>query len=133
MDIRRTRTCERCRNVVPLEKVRLVPKNNELNMLVCDACVEEMRTSPLSKITNSQSRYVAEQPKVKVANSSSPTQAKYSWSSQKIAPLPTPDYGRYVCTHCNYVFRLDRVKAGLTYGAKCPYCGRSDKIRMKRD
>jgi DNA-directed RNA polymerase subunit RPC12/RpoP len=133
MDIRRTRTCERCRNVVPLEKVRLVPKNNEVNMLVCDACVQELRNAPQSRITNAQSRYVSSTP-TKVVNAAPPmTQKKYSWSSQRVGALPTPDYATYSCAHCNYTFRLDRAKAGLTYGAKCPYCGRTDKIKLKRD
>ncbi|MFH0701477.1 MAG: hypothetical protein V2A62_03495 [Candidatus Woesearchaeota archaeon] len=134
MDIRRTRTCERCRNVVPLEKVRLVPKNNEVNMLVCEACVEELKSAPQSKITNAQSRYVADQSKSKVMNMApAAKQTKYAWTSQRVSALPTPDYARYICTHCNYTFRLDRAKAGLTYGAKCPYCSRTDKIRLRRD
>ncbi len=134
MDIRRTRTCERCRNVVPLEKVRLVPKNNDSNMLVCDACVQELKNAPQSKITNAQSRYVSDQPKGKVVNAApTMTQTKYTWTSQRVSALPTPDYASYTCAHCNYAFRLDRAKAGLTYGAKCPYCGRTDKIKLKKN
>ena len=43
MDIRRTRTCERCQVVVPLDKVRLFPKDREKNILVCDTCCDELK------------------------------------------------------------------------------------------
>lgn len=43
LDIRKTRTCERCKTVVLLEKVRLLPKNNEQNMLLCEPCCNEVK------------------------------------------------------------------------------------------
>ena len=43
LDIRKTRTCERCKTVVLLEKVRLMPKSNEQNMLLCDICCEDVK------------------------------------------------------------------------------------------
>lgn len=42
-DIRKIRTCEKCKNNVPLDKVRFYPKDKEKNILVCDACCEEMK------------------------------------------------------------------------------------------
>lgn len=131
MDIRRTRTCERCRAVVTLDKVRLVPKNDDVNIVVCDACCEELKKTSQSKITNAQSRLYTEQPKTKITNNSA-LQQRYTWSSQRIAPLPAPDYTAYSCTNCNYDFRVDRAKAGLTYGVKCPYCGRQDKLKLQK-
>ncbi|MBI4983486.1 hypothetical protein HZC32_02480 [Candidatus Woesearchaeota archaeon] len=132
MDIRRTRTCERCKNVVPLDKVRLVPKNNEVNLLVCDTCMEELKKVPLtSRITNAQSRLYGEPPRVRITNVAA-NPPKYTWTSQRVAPLPTPEYAQYICTHCDYVFRVDRAKAGITYGVKCPYCGRPDKLRLHK-
>ena len=130
MDIRRTRTCERCKSVVTLDKVRLVPKGNDQNILVCDICMDEMKRSPDSRITNSQSRVYMDQPRSKISNTG---QSRFSSSSQRIVPLPAPEYSKYVCTKCNYVFRVDRVKAGITYGVKCPYCGRNDKLRLYKE
>jgi len=71
-----------------------------------------------------------DQPKVKVSNNG---QSRFGTSSQRIVPLPAPDYSKYTCTKCSYVFRVDRVKAGITYGVKCPYCGRSDKLRLYKE
>ncbi len=49
MDIRKTRTCERCRAVVPLEKVRLVPNpKGEQNLLVCEPCSVEVIKKPVT-------------------------------------------------------------------------------------
>jgi ribosomal protein L37AE/L43A len=128
MDIRRTRTCERCKSVVPLERIRLVPKNNDQNILICDNCMTDLKSTPNSKITNSQSRIYMDAPKEKISN-----QSRFGTSSQRIIPLPAPDYSKYTCTKCSYVFRVDRVKAGITYGVKCPYCGRSDKLRLYKE
>ncbi len=53
MDIRRVRTCEECKAVVPLDRVRLVAKNQETNMVVCDDCdVKLQQTIPRSPIRN---------------------------------------------------------------------------------
>ncbi len=43
LDIRKTRTCERCKSVVLLEKVRLMPKSNDQNTLLCDKCCDEAK------------------------------------------------------------------------------------------
>jgi len=56
MDIRKTRTCERCRTVVLLDKVRLFPKEKDMNILVCENCCEELKEAakPKTMITNSR-------------------------------------------------------------------------------
>lgn len=53
MDIRKTRTCERCRATVPLEKVRFHPKDRGGMMVVCEGCSEELRKPklPASKVS----------------------------------------------------------------------------------
>ena len=43
MDIRKTRTCERCKATVPLNKVLLFSKDDDKNMIVCDKCGEELK------------------------------------------------------------------------------------------
>lgn len=42
MDIRKLRTCERCRASVPLDEVRLFPKEKDKNILVCGKCSQEL-------------------------------------------------------------------------------------------
>ncbi len=51
LDIRKTRTCERCKSVVLLEKVRLLPKNNEQNVLLCEPCCAEVKKNKISLAT----------------------------------------------------------------------------------
>ena len=135
MDMRRTRTCERCKTAVPLDQVRIVPKNNDVNLLVCDNCMTEIkRATPDGRIMGAQSRIYApiDSFKPKITNAPKDNPFKPSASSQRISPLPAPDYAQYTCTKCNYVFKVDRSKAGITYGVKCPYCGRMDKLRLYR-
>lgn len=43
MDIRRSRTCERCKNSIPLSQVRLYPKGQESNVLVCEDCCNKLK------------------------------------------------------------------------------------------
>ena len=104
MDIRKTRTCERCRTVTPLDKVRLFPKDKDINLLVCDKCCEELKE--------------AAKPKTSIINS-------------RIAPLPHPEYASYRCMRCDYAFRVDRAKAGITHNLHCPYCGHSDRLKKE--
>ena len=53
MDIRRVRTCEKCKAVVPLDRVRLVQKDKETNMFICDDCSAKLKqTVPKSPIRN---------------------------------------------------------------------------------
>ncbi|HIG93430.1 TPA: hypothetical protein HA242_02890 [Candidatus Woesearchaeota archaeon] len=104
MDIRKTRTCERCRTVVLLDKVRLFPKEKDMNILVCENCCEELKE--------------AAKPKTMITNS-------------RIAPLPKPEYSNYQCLRCNYSFRVDRSKAGISHNLHCPYCGLPDRLKKE--
>ena len=104
MDIRKTRTCEKCRAVVLLENVRLVPKNKETNLLVCENCCEELK---------------------KVAAKELPLESK-------IAPLLPPELSKYMCRRCDYSFKVDLNKAGVTYNLHCPYCGKNDQLQQGR-
>ena len=50
-DIRKTRTCEKCKAVVPLDKVKLYPKNHDVNLLVCESCCENLKAGIRTDIT----------------------------------------------------------------------------------
>lgn len=101
MDIRRVRTCEQCKTVVPLEKVRLYPKEKgkEGNRLLCVTCCDAL------KQTIKQGP-----PKAPIKNIS-PAQPKI-----------------YRCNRCNYSFRVDLAKVGILHRLSCPYCGKDDRL-----
>lgn len=99
MDIRRVRTCERCKAVVPLERVRLYPKGKDVNVLVCDTCCNELKQT------------VKQGPPKALIKNIPPAQPKL-----------------YRCNRCNYSFRVDQVKVGLLHRLACPYCGKDDRL-----
>ncbi|MBU1112223.1 MAG: hypothetical protein ABIG93_02155 [archaeon] len=103
MEIHRARTCERCKQVIPLNKVRLYPKDKEGNLLVCESCCDELKKA-----------------------------GKGTLVSSKIKPLPPPDYVSYFCSRCNYNFKIDLSKTGITTNLNCPYCGRLDRLEKRR-
>jgi len=104
MDIRKTRTCERCKNVVLLDQVRLYPKGENKNFLVCTGCCEELKKASAGQL-----------PETKVAKVTVPS-----------------SYVKYNCSRCNYVFKADSSKAGLMYNLNCPYCGKADRLEHVR-
>ena len=104
LDIQRGRTCQRCRAVVLLEKIRLFPKPDSTNMLVCNQCCDELKSALKDQTPSLRSN---------------------------IKPLPPADYCSYFCDRCNYLFRVDRAKAGLTHRLHCPYCGKEDRIQKR--
>ena len=99
MDIRKTRTCERCKSVVPLDKVRLFAKDSNTSILICASCDEEFKTRSLPASLGT-----------------------------RITPLPKADYLEYNCDRCRYAFRADKFKADVIYNLHCPYCGKTDKL-----
>ncbi|MBS3170005.1 hypothetical protein J4210_05980 [Candidatus Woesearchaeota archaeon] len=102
-DIRKTRTCERCKNVVPLDQVRLYPKDETRNLLLCEPCCSEVKEQNAGNLMTS-----------------------------KIKPLAPSELINYLCTRCSYRFKADRAKAGVTYNLNCPYCGKNDKLEKMR-
>ena len=100
MDIRKTRTCERCKNVVLLDQVRLYPKSDNKNFLVCVGCCEELKKERGGLIKRD----------LKTKG-------------------PAPILMKYNCTRCNYNFKADNSRAGLTYNLHCPYCGKMDRLQ----
>ncbi|PIZ50915.1 hypothetical protein COY27_05530 [Candidatus Woesearchaeota archaeon CG_4_10_14_0_2_um_filter_33_13] len=100
MDIRKTRTCEKCKAVVTLDKVRLVPKDKDTNSLVCEDCCNAIKNKTAkTPITNTQP-------------------VKNTLGEVKLLS----------CSRCNYSFRIDTIKAGTLHKVFCPYCGKADRL-----
>lgn len=102
MDIRKTRTCERCKGVVLLDQVRLYPKSDNKNFLVCVSCCEELKKASAGQIPSTD------------------------FKAKNTAPS---SFIKYNCTRCNYNFKADDSRAGLTYNLHCPYCGKIDRLQ----
>ena len=101
LDIRRTRTCEKCRGVVPLDKVRLFPKSEDKSLLVCMDFLEVLKNvaPPREPIRNTPHN-----------------------------PEFPAEHLSYFCTRCNYSFRVDKAKAGVTHNLLCPFCGKAERL-----
>ncbi|MBU0470698.1 MAG: hypothetical protein KKA62_04170 [Nanoarchaeota archaeon] len=99
MDIRKIRTCERCKNSVPLEKVRLYPKGLDNNLLICEDCCNKLKSS-----------------------GTKPEQKK------PVQNIP-PNVVYLHCLRCKYSFKVDKNKADVLHKVLCPYCGKTDKIK----
>ncbi|HLD40405.1 MAG TPA: hypothetical protein VJB13_04660 [Candidatus Nanoarchaeia archaeon] len=102
MDIRKTRTCERCKAVVLLDQVRLYPKSDNKNFLVCTSCCEELKKASHGQIPSTD------------------------FKDKKMLPSALI---KYSCTRCSYNFKADDSKAGLMYNLHCPYCGKADRLQ----
>ncbi len=185
-DMRKTRTCEKCKAAVPLNQVRLYPKSADQNLMVCGKCCEELinRSSSLdnSGPVRNTPRYKSKpEPKIEIkpapiinrpvvaaaASADAPRwaakkvelkrpvpvatvskvidvkerpyplikSAPYkpnparNVSTHTINPLPEPEYAKYKCMRCNYNFKADLAKVGVTYNLVCPSCGRAEKVQ----
>lgn len=53
MEVLKTRTCERCKAQVPLNRVKLFPKDADHNWLVCENCCDVLRNMNMSQIGRS--------------------------------------------------------------------------------
>ena len=102
MDIRKTRTCERCKAVVPLDQVRLYPKDQNKNLLVCEPCCGELKKATAGEIVS------------------------------KTKSLSAPSFIGYFCNRCNYNFRADKYKADIIHNLNCPYCGKNDRLETRK-
>jgi len=122
MEVRRSRTCEKCKNTVPLDRVRLYPRDNERNWLLCDNCCEALRSKGDEKVSN----------KVK------PITNELTAKNLKAAKEPLSSKGapegkeQMFCARCKYSFYIDPAKAMVARIYNCPYCGKSDKIYDRR-
>lgn len=45
MDTRRTRTCDKCKTQIPVDQVKLWPKDKDKTWIVCSSCLEALKKS----------------------------------------------------------------------------------------
>ncbi len=119
-DIRKTRTCERCKAVVPLEKVRLYPKDKEKSWILCEACCEEYKNR-----MNSHSNFPSKIEKKPITNT------VYLNRKEERVESDQRTLKKKFCSRCNYSFKVDPNKVGVLYRLCCPYCGKDDKVSNK--
>lgn len=154
MDIRKTRTCEKCKSTVTLDKVRLYPKNPEQNWVVCEPCCEQLRSKGAQQgISNMPKKMISPPISNKVitrypGDLTKPFQAKNigntgNTGNKSIRPVNqagksmVSDEGKearelqsMTCTRCKYRFKVDSEKAGVQYRLCCPYCGKDDRLNQ---
>lgn len=124
---RNTRTCERCKASVPVEKVKLYPRNNESNWLVCEVCCDALKNRVKSSVTNTYQKSVLQsehKDPIKNILPNKDVKKKTEANSEASNPNLKPSF----CTRCNYAFKIDQSRAGVVYNISCPYCGKSDRL-----
>lgn len=119
MDIRRTRTCEKCKQVVALDKVRLYPLDENKNQVLCETCCEALKNIQKLK----QGKNVKPLAPRQVIKNKVVERKNISESLQ----LP-PGALKVFCERCRYYFKTDLNKAGVSQKVSCPYCGLSDRL-----
>lgn len=121
MQLSKTRKCDQCTIATPFENIKLYPSKDAKSYIsLCKECGEQFkkRASPRTGASS-----VKSVPAVKAAESkASQAKEQQQKAMQKEA---------LVCLHCNYKFKADMDKAGVSYNLRCPYCGRKDELRMR--
>jgi hypothetical protein len=118
METVQTRTCEQCKRATPLPKVRLFPRSNGKQWLLCDICCEEQKTRTQPRISN-----IPQQAKPKNTSAATP-----SGRQALAANTATVTREKLRCSHCNYKFYANTREAGVTFKLRCPYCSKSDAL-----
>jgi len=112
-DIRRTKTCERCKASVGFDQVKYMPTKGGPNgmMLVCAKCADEIKSGVQSKV---------------------PSEAKkLDIQRQEKAAAPSDKKSSFFCGRCNYNFKIDESRIGISFNLKCPYCGKPDRVSKR--
>jgi DNA-directed RNA polymerase subunit RPC12/RpoP len=130
-DIRRTRTCEKCKKTISLDDVRYYPKGHDVYMLVCEKCKEDLKNISKGDINKLKANpeYAFGKPKIPkiLASVPRPEQQKAE-TTTKVSGDPSKVM--YNCSRCKYDFKVDEY--GLrSPKVQCPYCGKSDKTKKK--
>ncbi len=120
MEVRKTRTCEKCSVQIPIDKVRLFPRDGERNWLVCESCCERLKTNTSSRVMNRLPQKDAIKNVAKPI-ASPPAQKK----------TDDPAYKTKFCTRCKYYFKVDDNRAGVFFNIVCPYCGKNDRLGIR--
>ncbi len=153
VDIRKIRTCERCKADVPLAKVKLYAQNENKNMVLCEPCCDILKSKPSSQIANN-SQKILNIPKTPVKATSNASVPKITNAPPRTAPAAAPkvyqprgilrnnfnsgsaqkadeskisNKPKMHCARCEYEFNLAEPKPGTKVG--CPYCGKSDRLQ----
>ena len=131
-DIRRTRTCERCKTTMSLDQVRYYPKSHDVYMIVCDKCRDELKKISRGDLGNlrTKSDPMLMKPKIPKILESIPSPTPKP--AEKTPVSSTDDFSKvtYNCSRCDYDFKVDEYSL-RTPKAQCPYCGKSDKTKRK--
>lgn len=136
VDIRKTRTCEKCNAQVPLDKVKLYPKTNDKTMMVCEACLDRLKNAAKTTFSNVPKHLqepLRNTPKAMMGNNPTPAAPvkkvliKNVLQQKKAEPL-AEGYRSINCIRCNYTFKIDKDRANVYFKLVCPYCGKDDKL-----
>ncbi len=117
MALSKTRICEQCKIATPFEELKLLPKDQNNYLMLCKECCEQLKKRAKSK---EGAPIQSSSPKMATAKKEAAAQQKPSTKDD------------LVCLRCNYRFKADLNKAGVSYNLKCPYCGKDDQIRMRK-
>ena len=137
VDIRKTRTCEKCNVQIPLDNVKLYPGNNGKTQIVCQTCLERLKNNAakttLSNVPKRMLSPVHNTPRALMGNNPVPAPPvkkvaiKNVLESKKAEPLQE-GYRSITCVRCNYTFKIDKDRANVYFKLVCPYCGKDDKL-----
>ncbi len=117
--------CDRCKKTVPLSDVRYVAKGKDQMRTLCSACRAQTSVQDPKQTVTKQPMYPKSQMQPKV-----PSAADLSRKVEAAKPRQVSDESgqkvNYICERCMYKFKYNtKSKTEL----KCPYCGRSDKVK----
>ncbi len=134
VDIRKTRTCEKCTMQVPLDKVKLYPRGDK-TMIVCEACLDRLKNAAkttLSNVPKHLQEPLRNTPKALMGNNPTPAVMKAPIKNV-LQPKPAgkalaESYRAVKCIRCNYSFKVDKDRVNVYFKLVCPYCGKDDKL-----
>lgn len=138
VDIRKTRTCEKCNIQVPLDKVKLYPKANDKTMMLCESCLDRLKNAAkttFSNVPKSMLGPLHNTPKTLMGNNPTPSVQKSAVKNviqaKKTSAVPE-GYLSVNCNRCNYNFKIDKDRANVYFKLVCPYCGKDDRLNPKK-
>ena len=125
-DIRKTRTCERCKVQVPLANVRLFAQNEQRNLILCEACCDILKKKDGNFTLPGERKIVRNvyQPRGILSQNQPPVSNAGKEENPKILNRP-----QMSCNRCDYKFTLSESRPGVVPGLACPYCGKSDRLQ----
>ncbi len=137
VDIRKTRTCEKCSAQIPLDKVKLYPGNNERTLIVCERCLDRLKNAAKTTLSNAPKSVpspVHNTPRAMMGNNPVPAvpvkkvPVKNVLQPKKVETTLPESYRSIKCTRCNYTFKVDKDRVNVYFKLVCPYCGKDDKL-----